>query len=144
LNSGLVSGLVSAPLRTSFIKNSIYGTVVSPFGNKVSPIILSPQGSRGLILGPVPDGSTRGGSPRSFGIDLQTYRAASTQIAGDSGGDPGSVNITIGASNTATAQPVNNSGNIGIGWGNYSLMQEVVSFFLGKITQREQEDLTLF
>jgi hypothetical protein len=62
-----------------------YFRIVSPLAANI-PLVFSPQGTGGVIVGPTPDGTAVGGNARgAYSVDMQFARTAATQVASGTG-----------------------------------------------------------
>lgn len=117
MNSAILAGLISAPLKTKGI-NFIKGAVTVSGGSANKNLVLSSKGSGSYIFGPAPDGTVLGGNARGAGaIDLQTSRTAATQV----GVGPNSVTMGSNCINLSTSGTViGRSHNLAISDANYA------------------------
>lgn len=112
--------------------------VPSTTGTTNVHVALTPKGSGGLFVGPLPDGTTAGGNTRGLlSFDLQRVRAAANQVA-----EGGGAVILTGENNRVTApfQPENygkysavlsGTGNLITGFGNGSAVAGRDNTFTG-------------
>ena len=75
------------------------------------PLLLSPRGAGGLILGATPDSTAVGGNARgSYAVDMQFIRAAATQVASGTGSFiVGSQNCTAAVSYSSVLSSLSSS-----------------------------------